>query len=119
MIGNMDNVNGRVSIDSGVIANYAGHAALDCFGIVGMASISMKDGLVKLLKTDTLTHGVRVVINEDNSLTIDFHIIVAYGVNIGAVAQNLIGTVKYQVEDYIGMKVRDINVYVEGVRLID
>ena len=62
---------------------------LECFGIVGMAAVSMKDGLVKLLKRESLTHGITVDIRE-NRISIDFHVIVSYGVSISAVADNLI-----------------------------
>lgn len=119
MRGNLTSENGNISIESEVVAQYAGHAALDCFGIVGMATISMRDGLAKLLKGDSVSKGVNVVIDENNELQIDFHIIVVYGVSIKTVAANLINTVKYQVEDYTGMKIKAINVYVEGVRVID
>jgi uncharacterized alkaline shock family protein YloU len=114
----IENENGKISIDTEVIAEFAGHAALDCFGIVGMASLSMKDGLAKLLKGSNVSKGVSVKCDEDG-LVISFHIIVAYGVNIKTVVNNLISTVKYQVEDYTTMKVDAINVYVEGVRVID
>ena len=95
----LENENGEIYIDNEVIAQFAGHAALDCFGIVGMASLSVK--------------------MDDDGLYINFHIIVSYGVNIRTVVDNLISTVKYQVEDYTNMKVNKINVYVEGVRVID
>ncbi len=113
-----ENNNGSISVDNEVIAQFAGHAAIDCFGIVGMASLSMKDGLAKLLKGDNVSRGVNVLLDEDG-LIIDFHIIVAYGVNIKTVVDNLVKTVKYQIEDYTAMNVKDINVYVEGVRVID
>ena len=114
----VENENGNITIDDEVIAQFAGHAALDCFGIVGMASISVKDGLAKLLKGDNVSRGVSVTIDEDG-LVINFHIIVAYGVNIKTVVDNLINTVKYQVEDYTDTSVKKINVFVEGVRVID
>ncbi len=119
MTGKMDGENGKISIGNEVIAQYAGHAALDCFGIVGMAAVSMRDGLAKLLKGDSISRGVNVFIDSENELKIEFHIIVAYGVNIKTVVNNLIHTVKYQVEDYTNMKIKAINVYVEGVRVID
>ncbi|MBR6229725.1 MAG: Asp23/Gls24 family envelope stress response protein [Eubacterium sp.] len=119
MTGMMDNEHGQIMIDTSVIEEYAGHAALDCFGIVGMAAISMRDGLAKLLKGSSVSKGVTVDMDEEQRLTIDFHIIVAYGVSIRTVVSNLINTVKYQVEDYTSMKVKAINVYVEGVREID
>lgn len=115
----IENENGKIFIDTEVISQFAGHAALDCFGIVGMASLSVKDGLAKLLKGENVSKGVNVRQNEDDTLTIDFHIIVSYGVNIKTVVDNLVSTVKYQIEDYADMKVNTINVFVEGVRVID
>ncbi|MBP3543762.1 MAG: Asp23/Gls24 family envelope stress response protein [Lachnospiraceae bacterium] len=109
---------GEITVDVGVIAKYAGTSAVECFGIVGMAYVNMKDGLVKLLKGDNLTQGINVNIKE-NKLTIDFHVIVAYGVSISAVADNLIHNVKYKVEEFTGMEVEKINIFVEGVRVID
>ena len=119
MKGLLSNGNGDIVIDSEVIAQYAGHAALGCFGIVGMATISMKDGIAKLLKGDSVSKGVNVVIGEDNELIIDFHIIVAYGVCITTVCDNLINTVKYSIEEMTSMTVKSINIFVEGVRVID
>jgi uncharacterized alkaline shock family protein YloU len=118
MKGHMNTQMGEIMIDNDVIAKYAGSAAVECFGIVGMASVNVKDGLVRLLKKDSLSHGVNVVI-EDNNLTIDMHIIVAYGVSISAVTDNLISNVIYKVEEFTGMKVEKINVFVEGVRVLD
>lgn len=119
MNGSMTTDLGIITIDSEVIAKYAGTVAVECFGIVGMAAVSMKDGLVKLLKRESLTHGIHVDISEDNKLTIDFHVIVAYGVSISAVTDNLISNVKYKVEEFTGMTVDKINIYIEGVRVID
>ena len=87
--GMMNTKLGEIAVDTAVVAKYAGSSAVECFGVVGMASISMKDGLVKLLKRDNLTHGVGVAI-KDNKIIIDLHIIVSYGVSISAVAENLI-----------------------------
>ncbi|MBE5969156.1 MAG: Asp23/Gls24 family envelope stress response protein [Lachnospiraceae bacterium] len=110
---------GEVLIDSNVIAKYAGLTALESTGIVGMAAVSMTDGIVKLLKRENLTKGVNVSFDENNHIIIDFHVIVSYGINIPAVAGNLISTVKYQVEEVTGMKISKINIFVEGVRVID
>lgn len=118
MKGYINNKLGEIQIGPDVIAMYAGITAVECFGIVGMAAVSMKDGLVKLLKRESLTHGINVLI-QDNHLTIDFHVIVAYGISISAVADNLIENVKYKVEDLTGMTVDKINIFVEGVRVID
>ena len=118
MKGRINNKFGSIQIDPEVIAMYAGTPAVECFGIVGMAAVSMKDGLVKLLKRDSLTHGINVSIKE-NMISIDFHVIVSYGVSISTVADNLIENVKYKVEEFTGMAVEKINIFVEGVRVID
>ena len=118
MNGRIDSGLGQIVIDTDVIATYAGSVAVECFGIVGMAAVSMKDGLVNLLKRESLTHGINVDIN-DNKISIDFHVIVSYGVSISAVSDNLIESVKYRVEEFTGMEVEKINIYVEGVRVID
>ena len=118
MKGRIENKLGSVQIDPEVIAMYAGTTAVECFGIVGMAAVSMKEGFVRLLKKESLTRGINVSIN-DNAITIDFHVIVAYGVSITTVADNLIENVRYKVEECTGMKVEKINIFVEGVRVID
>ena len=110
---------GIITIDSEVIAQYAGTVAVECFGIVGMAAVNVKDGLVHLLKKESLTKGIQVILSEDNHVTLNFHIIVAYGVSISAVTENLMSNVKYRVEEFAGMPVDKINVYIEGVRVID
>ena len=119
MNGCLDTGLGRVVIDTDVIATYAGSVAVECFGIVGMAAVSMKDGLVKLLKKDSLKHGIAVIIDDDNNIQLDFHVIVAYGISISTIADNLIENVKYKVEAFTGMEIKKINIYVEGVRPID
>ena len=119
MRGQMETQYGKIVIDPDVIATYAGSVAVECFGIVGMAAVNMKDGLVKLLKRDYLTHGINVVVNADNKITIDFQVIISYGVSISTVSDNLIETVKYKVEEFTGMELEKINIFVEGVRVID
>ena len=121
---------GIITVDPEVVAKYAGTVAVECFGIVGMAAVNVKDGLVHLLKKESLTRGIQVMISEENHITLNFHIIVAYGVSISAVTENLgvsisavtenlISNVKYRVEEFSGMPVDKINIYIEGVRVID
>ncbi len=118
MKGRMSTENGDIVIDNEVVAQYAGLTAVECFGIVGMATVSVKDGIVKLLRGDSVSKGVNVII-DSNRISIDFHIIVAYGVSISVVADNLMSTVRYKVEEFTGMPVEHINIYVEGVRVLD
>lgn len=109
---------GNIVIDNEVIAKYAGSVAVECFGIVGMAGVNVKDGLVRLLKMDSITRGISVSLN-NNKLILDFHVIVAYGISILAVSDNLISNVKYKVEEFTGIEIEKINIFVEGVRVID
>ena len=118
MKGKVQTEYGQIMIDEEVIAKYAGMNAVECFGIVGMASVNVTDGLVRLLKKDNITKGVSVKIR-DNKISIDFHIIVVYGVSIATVTENLIENVKYKVESLTDMEVEKINIYVEGVRIVD
>ena len=115
MKGSMSTELGIITISPEVIAKYAGSVAVECFGIV----VNMKDGLVRLLKRESLTHGIHVDISDDNILVLDFHVIVAYGVNILSVSDNLMNNVKYKVEEFTGMTLDKINIFVEGVRVID
>lgn len=114
----MDTHMGNISISHDVIAQYAGTIAMECFGIVGMAGMSVKDGFVKLLKKESMTRGIQVTL-KNHKLILDFHVIVSYGVSILAVADNLIDSVKYKVEEFTGLEVEKINIYVEGVKVID
>ncbi len=118
MKGQIETSFGNIVIDPQVVATYAGSVAVGCFGIVGMAAVNMKDGLVKLLKKDYLHHGINVSI-ENNRIILDFHVIISYGVSIATVSENLISEVKYKVEEFTGMTIEKINIFVEGVRVID
>ena len=82
MNGRIDSGMGQIVIDTDVIATYAGSVAVECFGIVGMAAVSMKDGLVKLLRKDSLKHGISVKITDENKICLNFHVIVAYGLPV-------------------------------------
>ncbi len=112
---------GNITIDNEVIAQYAGAVAMECFGIVGMANVNMKDGLVRLLKLNSanLCRGVKVTKLDNGKLALAFHVIVSYGVSIQAVVDNLISNVKYKVEEFTGLEIGRINVFVEDVKVID
>ena len=110
MKGSMSTDLGIITIDPEVIAKYAGSVAVECFGIVGMAAVSMKDGLVKLLKKESLTKGIQVGISDENKITLNFHVVVAYGVSISAVTDNLISNLKYKVDEFTSMCNDKINI---------
>lgn len=118
MKGRMSTEMGKVVIDREVLAKYAGSAAAECFGVVGMASVNVKDGVAKLLKRENVSRGVNVFVS-GSKIRIQLHVIVAYGVSVRAVAQNILENVSGRVETYTGMEVEKISVIVEGVRVVD
>lgn len=107
---------GVVTVDDDVVVRIAGFAALDCYGIVGMASKRSTDGIVQLMGRENLGRGVRVRSNGDK-VDIDLFIIVEYGISISAVAASIIETVKYKVERLAGIPVGRVNVCVEDIRV--
>ena len=109
---------GEIFISPKVIAKTAGLAACESFGVVGMAAVNIANGLTTLLTGDELTKGVEVLII-DNEVKINLHVIVAFSVNIKACSDNVIENVKYKVEELTELKVKEINIFVEGVRVID
>jgi len=108
---------GTITVSGEVIARIAGFAAISCYGIVGMAARDVRDGLVHLLKKESLTKGVKITRIADDTISMDFHIIVEYGTNIPAICEVLLSNVRYSVEEYIGIKADKINIFVEGVRI--
>lgn len=110
---------GSIAIDKEVIAQYAGSVAVECFGIVGMTIANVRDGFVRILKRESLSKGINVFVSSRHKLVLDFHVIVSYGVSIMAVSDNLISNVKYKVEEFTGLEIEKINIFVEGVKVID
>jgi len=119
MIGTKSTELGTITINKEVIGKYAGSVAVECFGIVGMAAVNPKDDFVRLLKRDNLAKGIRIETTVDRKLVLNFHVIVAYGVNILSVTDTLMSNVKYKVEEFTGITVDQVNVFVEGIRVID
>ncbi|MCL6585756.1 Asp23/Gls24 family envelope stress response protein [Anoxybacillus sp. J5B_2022] len=108
---------GRIEVENDVIATIAGGAAVDCYGIVGMASKNQwKDGLSDILRRENFSKGV-IVREENGEVHIDMYIIVSYGVKISEVAHNVQTKVKYTLDQTLGLTVQSINIYVQGVRV--
>jgi uncharacterized alkaline shock family protein YloU len=105
---------GRVEVFPGVVAAIAGHAAIGCYGIMGMAARGLRDGMATLLRRENLHRGVDVR-EVDGRLSVDVYVIVLYGIRITEVAHNLQGAVRFEVERATGMPVSDVNVFVQGV----
>ena len=108
---------GEISVSSAVFSNITGMAATNCFGVKGMAYRSMTDGLVHLLRREAMSKGVNVIYNEDESISIEVHIIVENGVNIPAVCRSIMNEVRYVVNKNTGAEVRAVDVFVDSMIL--
>ena len=108
---------GQIEISIDVIATIAGGAAVDCYGIVGMASKNqLKDGISEILRKENFSKGV-IVRQEDELVHIDMYIIVSYGTKISEVAHNVQSKVKYTLDKTVGLAVNSVNIFVQGVRV--
>ena len=110
-----DNDNGSVNVSTSVYTDIAGTAASNCFGVKGMAARSVKDGVYHLLRKESVAKGVKVEFHEDNTISIDLHIIVDNGVNLNAVGNSIISEVRYVVKSTTGTEVKAVNVYIDSM----
>ena len=106
---------GAITIGSDVFTNITGAAATNCFGVKGMAVRSKTDGLVHLLRRESMAKGVKVHFNEDDTVSIELHIIVDNGVNLTAVSRSIMSEVRYMVERITGTKVKSVDVCVDSM----
>lgn len=112
-----ETLNGMISISNEVFTNVAGAAAINCFGVKGMAVRSKADGLVHLLRRESMSKGVKLIYNEDSSLSIELHIIVDNGVNLTALCNSIMNEVRYKVAQATGVTVRSVDVCVDSMLL--
>ena len=112
-----NNENGSVNVSTSVYTDIAGTAATNCFGVKGMAARSVKDGVYHLLRKESMSKGVSVQLHEDDSITIDLHIIVDNGVNLNTVGESIISRVRYEVSKYTGTEVRAVNVFIDSMMI--
>lgn len=106
---------GRINITSDVFTNITGAAAVNCYGVKGMAMRSKTDGLVHLLRRESMAKGVKVYYNEDETVSLELHIIVENGVNLVAVCRSIMGEVRYVVTKMTGVKVKAVDIYVDSM----
>ena len=106
---------GTISISPDVFTNITGAAATNCYGVKGMAVRSKTDGLVHLLRRESMAKGVKVRFNDDDTVSIELHIIVDNGVNLTAVSHSIMSEVRYNVEKVTGVKVKNVDVCVDSM----
>ena len=112
-----NNESGSINVSTSVYTDIAGTAASNCFGVKGMAARSVKDGVYHLLRKESASKGVNVQFHEDDSISIDLHIIVDHGVNLAAVGESIISEVRYVVTKCTGTEVRAVNVYIDSMMI--
>jgi uncharacterized alkaline shock family protein YloU len=106
---------GRIEVFPSAVAAIAGHAAVRCYGVTGMAARGLRDGVAELLRRENVDRGTDVV-EVEGGLAIDIYVIVQYGMRISEVAHNLQETVKFEVERAVNVPVVEVNVNVQGVK---
>ena len=108
---------GLIRVGSEVFTNITGAVATSCYGVKGMAVRSKTDGLVHLLRRESMSKGVRIINHEDGAVTIELHIIVDNGVNLAAVSDSIMNEVRYEVGQMTGAKVQSVDVYIDSMEI--
>lgn len=106
---------GYINISKDVFTNLVGDAATSCFGVKGMAMRSVSDGLVHLLKRESMGKGVYVTYNEDDSLSIELHIIIEQGINITVLCSSIISEIRYKVTLATGVDVKNVDIFIDSI----
>ena len=110
---------GSVNVSEEAISNLVGQVITECYGVVGMASTKvLKDGFTELLRQENFSRGVKIQQNEDGYV-VDVYIIVGFGVKISAVVEEARKKVKYVLEKTLSLDVKEVNVFVQGVRVLE
>lgn len=107
---------GSLTVTDDVIADVAGHAALECYGVVGMAAPNAVDGLAKLLSQSRLRRGIVVSTDEEGTL-VSLYVILEHGVNINAVSTNLVDQVTFALKEYVRTPLKGVEIHVQGIKV--
>lgn len=114
-----DTIKGTLTVAEGVLADLAGYAAMESYGIVGMTSPSISDGIAKLLPANRMRKGIVIDLSDNETIKVDLYVVTEHGVNIAEVSRMLSEKVEYVLTNYAQMKVDSVNVHVQGVRVRD
>ena len=116
MVGYSNNL-GSIHYSEEVLGKIVGLSTMECYGVVGMVSKNASEGLWELMRIENLSKGVKLNFTEDDKLNIELFVMVEYGTKISVIANNIIQKVRYNVENYTGLKVSSITVNVQAVRV--
>ena len=111
-----DTISGELTLTEDVITDLAGYAALESYGVVGMAAPTLTDGIAKLLPASRLRRGINVE-RTDEGVDVDLYIIVEHGTNLAEVSRMLADKIKFTIEDSAGTTVHDVRIHVQGVKV--
>ena len=109
--------NGSVNVSANVYTDIAGTAAINCMSVKGMVARSVSDGVYHLLRKESMGKGVKVEFHEDDTISIDLHVMVGNGVNLTAVGNAIIEEVRYMVHNCTGTDVRAVNVFIDSITI--
>ena len=109
--------NGYIHYSDEVLAKIVGLSTMECYGVVGMVSKNATEGFWELMRVENLSKGVKLTLTEDEKLNIELFVMVEYGTKISVIANNIVRKVRYNVENFTGLKVSSITVNVQAVRV--
>ena len=109
--------NGYIHYSDEVLAKIVGLSTMECYGVVGMVSKNATEGFWDLMRVENLSKGVKLTLTEDEKLNIELFVMVEYGTKISVIANNIVQKVRYNVENFTGLKVSSITVNVQAVRV--
>ena len=107
---------GKLHVANDVLADMVGHAAMECYGVVGMVAPNAADGISKLLPPSRLRRGITLE-TSDAGVKVDLYVVIEYGTNINAVSQNLIDTVTFVLKEQARVAIDAIEVHVQDVKV--
>lgn len=111
-----DSTLGKIIVSPRAIASIASEAVMRCYGVVGMSTATLRDGIAVVLQVGSFHRGVQVNM-VDGRIMIDLYVVVEYGTRVSEVAHNIAESVKFGVEKALGMPVAEVNVHVQGLRV--
>lgn len=110
-------VPGEVHIANDVLAELAGYAAMESYGVVGMAARSKARQVVELLSRDKLARGVEISTDAKGSVRVHLYVIMEYGVNLAEAAKNLMDRVEHVLTTCAEVDVAGVEVHVQDVKV--
>src|SRR5947209_1030894 len=103
---------GRITISSRAIAQIVAETAVECYGVVGMKG-SLRG---RIARGKARARGIEIGRDTEGAVTVDLHVVVAYGLNLAEVASSVRNRVAYEVGRLTGLPVRAVEVHIDDVR---